>query len=371
MINVFQPSLGNEELEMINSVFQSNWTGKGKITEQFEKELSQKFNKEKENFVSVNSCTKGMFSVFKQILNEGDEVILPSISFVGAANAILENKGVLKFCDVDYRTLNPTLENIIEKYTNKTKAVIIIHYGGYPINDMQKIIDFCIDKNIYLIEDNACSPFSKINNNSCGTLGDFGIWSFDSMKILVTGDGGLIYSKNLEIIKKIEKYLFFGLKSKSGLSNNANDRWWEFDIECAGENSIMNDISSSIGVAQLKKIDSFIQRRKEITEIYNNEFKNIDWLKTTPTLKFGNESSYYFYWIQTDFRDKLAKYLRNNGVYTTFRYYPLHLVPYYNIDEKIPVSSQVSNETLCIPLHQSLKDNDVSKVVELIKNFTT
>lgn len=369
MINVFQPSLGKEELDNIEAVFKSNWTGKGKITEQFEKELSKKFETKKEHFVTVNTCTKGMFSVFKQILNKGDEVILPSISFVGAANSIIENGGVLKFCDVDYKTLNPTLKNIKEKLTEKTKAVIIIHYGGYPLDEMNDLISFCTENKIYLIEDNACSPFSKIGDRYCGTLGDFGIWSFDSMKILVTGDGGLIYSKNLEQIKRIEKYLFFGLKTKSGLSNSVNDRWWEFDIECAGENSIMNDISSSIGLSQLNKIDSFLSRRKEITEIYNDEFKNLSWINSTPTLKEGCESSYYFYWIQTENRDKLAKYLRQNDVYTTFRYYPLHLVPFYEYSEELPISTKVSNETLCIPLHQSLSNEDVNRVVDLIKNF--
>ena len=369
MINVFQPSLGNEELEIIKSTFQSNWTGKGKINAQFETELADKFNSKKEHFVSVNSCTTGMFAVFKQILNEGDEVILPSISFVGAANAILENKGVLKFCDVDYRTLNPTIEDILKEYTDKTKAVIIIHYGGYPMRDIQKLIDFCKEKNIYLIEDNACSPFSKVNNVSCGTLTDFGVWSFDSMKILVTGDGGLIYSKDLDAGKQIEKQLFFGLKTKSGLSNTVNDRWWEFDIDCAGGNSIMNDISSAIGVAQLKKVDSFIAKRKEITNIYNEEFKNLDWLLTTPELEHGNESSYYFYWIQTAYRDQLAKYLRSNDIYSTFRYYPLHLVPYYNCNKGFPIATKVSNETLCIPLHQSLSESEIQKVIDSIKSF--
>jgi dTDP-4-amino-4,6-dideoxygalactose transaminase len=370
MINVFQPNLGNEELEMISSVFQSNWTGKGKINNQFETELAHKFNTSREHFVSVNSCTKGMFSIFKQILNEGDEVILPSISFVGAANAILDSKGVLKFCDVDYRTLNPTIDDIIKKYTPKTKAVIIIHYGGYPMHDMLKLVEFCIDKKIYLIEDNACSPFSKINNVSCGTIGDYGVWSFDSMKILVTGDGGLIYGKDLDSLKHIEKYLFFGLKTKSGLSNNVNDRWWEFDIECAGENSIMNDISSAIGVAQLKKIDSFLAKRKEITELYTNEFKNLDWLKTIPELRSGNESSYYFYWVQTEFRDELAKYLKSKDIYTTFRYYPLHLVPYYRYNNNdLPIAEKVAAETLCIPLHQSLSENETQQVIDAIKAF--
>jgi dTDP-4-amino-4,6-dideoxygalactose transaminase len=369
MINVFQPSLGNEELEMIKSTFESNWTGKGKLTDRFETELANKFNTARNHFVSVNSCTKGMFAVFKQILNDGDEVILPSISFVGAANAILENKGVLKFCDVDYRTLNPTIDDIIKEYTSKTKAVIIIHYGGYPMHDIQKLIDFCTEKNIYLIEDNACSPFSKYNGVSCGTLSDYGVWSFDSMKILVTGDGGLIYSKDLDSIKRIEKQLFFGLKTKSGLSNTVNDRWWEFDIECAGENSIMNDISSAIGVSQLTKIDSFIARRRQITDIYSEEFKNLDWLLPTPQLRQGDESSYYFYWIQTTYRDELAKYLKSNEIYSTFRYYPLHLVPYYQYNNDIPTATKVSNETLCIPLHQSLSESDVQKVITTIKSF--
>ena len=131
----------------------------------------------------------------------------------------------------------------------------------------------------------------------------------------------------------------------------------------------MNDISSAIGVAQLKKVDSFIAKRKEITNIYNEEFKNLDWLLTTPELDHGNESSYYFYWIQTPYRDQLAKYLRSNDIYSTFRYYPLHLVPYYNCNKDFPMSTKVSNETLCIPLHQSLSESEVQKVINSIKSF--
>jgi aminotransferase len=158
--------------------------------------------------------------------------------------------------------------------------------------------------------------------------------------------------------------------STSGLSNNVNDRWWEFDIECAGENSIMNDISSAIGVAQLKKIDSFLAKRKEITELYTNEFKNLDWLKTIPELRSGNESSYYFYWVQTEFRDELAKYLKSKDIYTTFRYYPLHLVPYYRYNNNdLPIAEKVAAETLCIPLHQSLSENETQQVIDAIKAF--
>jgi aminotransferase len=234
---------------------------------------------------------------------------------------------------------------------------------------MSAIIDYCKNKNIYLIEDNACSVASVYNGQHCGTLGDFGIFSFDSMKILVMGDGGLIYAKQDIHINKIEKMAYLGLESVSGLSNFVHDKWWEFEISCFGNRQIINDVSAAIGIEQLKKLDLFIEQRKKIHEIYNSELGNIDWIRLPPQIPHNIKSSYYFYWIQTKYRNELAKYLRKNDIYTTFRYYPLHKVSYYQCHEKFPNAEIASNETLCLPIHQSLSDKDMQKIIESIKNF--
>jgi|TARA_R110000824_G_scaffold62061_3_gene164548 aminotransferase len=374
MINIYQPSLGQEELDAIQKVFESNWLGKGKLTDKFVTEFSEKLNLNFENFETICSCTEGLFQSINILdIKENDEVILPSISFIGAANAILSCKAKPVFCDVDERTLNVDASHIEEKITSKTKAVIILHYGGLPC-EMDEIVEVCKKYNLKLIEDNANSPFSKYKGRPTGTIGDIGLWSFDAMKILVTGDGSMVYCKDKKLIQKLKYESYLGLKTMSGYSNSIDKKWWEFDVELPGRRVIINDITAAIGLEQLKKVDRFISVRRDIHNIYNRELIDLEWLHTPPEIPKYKKSSYYMYHIQlenSDGRDRLARYLKDNDIYTSFRYYPLHKVNYFNDGNQLKNTEQIMDKTLCLPLHQGLSDNDVSYVCEKIFNFNT
>ena len=371
MINIYQPSLGQEELDAIERVFKSNWLGKGKLTEKFVEKFSLKLKSHPNNFKTICSCTEGLFQSMNILeIEEGDEVILPSISFIGAANAIVSRGAKPIFCDVDSRTLNVSADDIEKNITKKTKAVIILHYAGVPC-DMDEIVDLCDKHNIKLIEDNANSPISKYNNQFTGTIGDIGLWSFDAMKILVMGDGGLVYCKDVELAKRLDYEAYLGLKSASGFSNSIDTKWWEFDIELPGRRVIINDVTAAIGLEQLKKLDAFISRRKEIHTMYNNALKHMDWIDVPQEIPANKESSYYMYHIQTDKRDDLARHLKDNGVYTSFRYYPLHKVKYYDDGLSLKNTEEVMDRTLCLPLHQSLTDDEVNYICDQIYNFNT
>jgi aminotransferase len=373
VINVFQPALGDEELEAVGRVFKSNWVGKGKVTDEFETLFARHIGVERNLVRSISCCTEGLFqSMILLGIGPGDEVILPTISFVGAGNAVASVGARPVFCDVDKRTLNATAEFIEAKITKRTKAVIILHYGGVPC-EMDEICELLNRKGIYLIEDSACSVASRYKGKACGTFGDIGVWSFDAMKILVTGDGGMIYCKTPEMAQRVEELIYLGLKTKSGFSAKVDARWWEFDISCYGRRAIMNDIASSIGIVQLRKLSDFIKRRKEIHEYYSRALGELDWLEIPPKVPDYMESSYYFYWIQTkpEIRDQLAKYLRERGIYTTFRYYPLHWVKFYGAqDIRLPNAESAALSTLCIPIHQSLSNDDLDKIIESIYDFS-
>ena len=368
MIQIYSNSLGEEELNAIKEVFDSKWLGKGPKTNQFVEDISNKINKPSKFMTTTTCCTEGIFQIMDLLnIKKGDEVILPSISFVGVANAIVYKNATPVFCDVDKHTLNPTVEDIEKKITTKTKVLIVIHYAGVPC-DIDNIVKLCKKNNIILIEDNANSPFSKYKKQNTGTFGDFGVWSFDAMKILVTGDGGLIYSENEEYIDKLNKLSYLGLETSSGLSSDIDKKWWQFEVSVPGRRSITNDITSAIGIEQLKKVDGFIRRRKKIHNMYNSELDGTDWV-ITPTIKDEVDSSYYMYHIQLKERDELARHLRSNDVYTTFRYYPLHWVDFYNSKEKLPNTDYVAKSTLCLPLHQNLTDDDVDYIIKTIKKF--
>lgn len=372
MINVFQPTLGEEELNRIKEVFKSNWIGKGKMTEQFEKDFAKHLNVEQKNIFSTNCCSEGLFSSMKILdISPQDEVIMPTISFVGAGNAVCANGSKLVLCDVDPRTLNARAEDIEKKLTSKTKAIMILHYGGVAC-EMNEILQLADAHNIKVIEDSACSVASTYKGRACGTLGDMGMWSFDAMKILVCGDGSMIYLKDQELAEKAQKYLYFGLESKSGYSNPIDNKWWEYEISSFGHRAIINDVTAAMAVEQCKKLPAFIARRKEIHDTYNRELSELEWLDLPLPLKENCKSSYYFYHIQVKkegYRDKLAKYLKEADIYTTFRYYPLHLVDFYGIHESFPNAEYATERTLCLPIHQGLTIEEQGYIIDKIKKF--
>ena len=377
MINVFQPSLGEEELAAVEAVFKSNWIGKGSKTAEFEQAFAKHIGVAAKNVRSINCCTEGLFQSMSLLgLHKGAEVILPTISFVGAANAILDYGCRPVFCDVDPRTLNPTAEMIEKKCTAYTQAVMILHYGGVPC-DMDSIVALRNKFGFYLIEDSACSVASTYKGRACGTFGDIGVWSFDAMKILCSGgDGGMIYCKNPDKAQRAQEQIYLGQTSQSGFTSAAKDRWWEFKVSCYGRRAIMNDVQSAVGLVQLKRLPEFIRRRRDIHAMYNTILTDhkscgTPWLRTPPDADHyvDTASSYYLYWIQVDpkQRDKVAAYLKSKDIYTTFRYCPLHLV--YGHPDRLPNAEYAALSTLCLPIHQAMTDSDVLKVAEAVNEF--
>ena len=322
--------------------------------------------------LSVNSCTEGLFQVMKCFVEPGDEVIMPTCSFVGAANAVVDRGAGVVFCDVDKRTLNATAETIEERISAKTKVVCILHFGGVPC-EMDEIVELCAAKNIVLIEDSATAVSSFYKGKACGTFGQAGTWSFDAMKILVCGDGGMIYVKDAEKLRALRQNIYLGLVSQSGFTNSVDSKWWEFQIDTFGRRSIMNDISSATGLVQLEKLPEYIAKRKHIAELYDSLLANVDWLDCPPALKDYQKSSYYMYHVQTKNphdRDRLASYLRGKNIYTTFRYYPLHWVDLYGQKTlHLPNAEAAALSTLCLPIHQSLSDEEVELICRQIISF--
>ena len=374
MINIFQPSLGKEELNEIEKVFESNWLGRGKQVAEFEYLFSKNLKESSDSFYALSCCTEGLFMAAK-IFNfgPGDEIIVPSISFIAAGSAVVESGAKLVICDVDKHSLNTTAEHIKKKISNKTKAVILNHYGGHPC-DMDPIMELANANNILVIEDSACAVQSFYKGKACGTIGDMGIWSFDAMKSIVTGDGGMVYLKSNKLLNQLKEECYLGLPAKgtSGIdrSSDNSDMWWEVQINRPGRRSIMNNISAAIGITQMNKLDTFQSRRKSIYEAYNNGFKENKFIQTPPNLIKDCTNSYYFYWIQLEERNALAKYLKERDIYTTYRYWALNDVDYFNIkNNSLPNTDFASAKTLNLPLHPSLSDADIIKIIKSINEF--
>lgn len=374
MINLFQPNLGDDELVLIKEVFDSNWIGKGKVVKDFEEGFANSLLSNSSHFLSTTSCTEAIFLSTK-LFNfvKGDEIIVPAISFPSIGSAIVDSGAKIIFCDVDKHSLNTRAKDIQKVLSDKTKAVYITHYGGVPC-DMDEIIQLCNQHKVLVIEDSACAVRSFYKGQACGTIGDMGMWSFDAMKTLSTADGGMMYIKNFHKRIEAEEGLYLGLpvKSKSGLDSSSDSvNWWEFEMNRTGRRAIMNNVTAAMGLSQLSKLDGFINQRKNIHTKYMKVLKNVGDIQLPLVPDFKHTSSYYFFWIQTKYRDELAKFLLNKGVYTTFRYWPLNKIELFSkyTDNECPNSDYAALHTLNIPLHQSLSDEDVNLIINGIKEF--
>ena len=371
MINVYQPTLGKEELEALEKVFESNWLGKGKRVAEFEEKYAEHIKSSKDLVLTTNCCSEGLFSSMHLLdIQPGDEVIVPTISFIGAGNAVCAHGAKMVLCDVDPRTLNARAEDIEKVITTKTKAILLLHYGGVPC-EMDEIIALVKKYNLKLIEDGAAGVNSFYKGKAVGTFGDMGMWSFDAMKILVCGDGAMLHFNTPELRRTADRWLYFGLETKSGYENSVAQKWWEFDISSFGHRAIMNDITASIALEQLKKIPMYMEKRAYVQKFYDESLAMFSWLDLPPALPEYVQTSYYFYHVQikNGKRDLFAKFLRENGIYTTYRYYPFHRVPGYGVTGNFPNADYAADNTLNLPIHQSISQEELEYIVEKVKKF--
>jgi aminotransferase len=369
-IQLFSNSLGADELAAVESVLASRWIGMEKETEAFEQELGELFGCP--HTLTVNCCTAALFIAVKTLgIGPGDEVIIPTVNFVGVPNAVVEVGAVPVFADVDPVTLNILPSEVERLRTKKTKAVFPLHYGGHPC-DMDAL--YAVANGLCIIEDSANAIVSKYKGKHCGTLGDLGCFSFDAMKILSVGDGGALTVNRDELVDRACQYRYLGISTqKSGVDSfrAKNKKWWEINLGTTSGRYISNDIVSAMGRVQLRKLNGFIERRKAIWNRYQRELRRHAWLTAPPEPLSDCTTSYYMYWLtlKPEHRDRLAQYLVDCGIYCTFRYYPLHLIEQYRAKVKLPNAELANDSVLNIPLHQNLSDADVDYIIETIGNF--
>ncbi len=371
MIQIFSNTLGKQEIDAVERIFRSKWVGKGVQCSEFEKEFASHLRAD--HALLTNNCTSAIYMALRAFgIGTGDEVIISTVNFVACAGAVVELGAVPVFADVDVRTLNILPGEIDRLKTAKTKAVILLHYGGHPC-PMDDIYEAC-GRNVLIIEDSANSISSSYKGRMCGTLGDAGVFSFDSMKILVMVDGGVLVVRDPVIRRKAEALRYLGLtpKTTSGMDSlkEKKTRWWEYELDEVSGRFVSNDVLAAIGREQLKKLPSFITRRKQVWEYYQRELSSVPGMLCPPEPIKDTVGTYYLYWVQLEGkRDDLAVFLAENGVYTTFRYFPLHMVNKFMTGCRLPNAEAANETTLNLPLHQNLSDNEVEQICNLVKKF--
>lgn len=368
MISVFGSLIEDKDITNVVNCMKSQWLGFGKHVTEFEQKFSEKFNVP--NFAMVDSGSNALFMAISLLdLPKGSKIIVPSFTWVSCAQAVLMAGHIPIFCDVDLHTMNIREKDIRSSLKGHpdVRAIMVVHYAGLPV-DMDSIMAIGLP----VIEDAAHAVCSTYKDKPCGTIGDIGIYSFDAIKNLTTGEGGGITCKKKELIEraKILRYCGIGKSGFEAAVSNTNNRWWEYNIQEPFIKMLPTNIAGSIGLAQIEKINRLQVRRREIWEYYREKFYAFKWVSIPEEAPGVCTHSYFTYCIRVPLRDALAKYLLENEVYTTLRYHPLHLNPLYKqMNIRLPNSEKLNDCALSIPLHPRLTDEEVCKVVDLIKGF--
>jgi dTDP-4-amino-4,6-dideoxygalactose transaminase len=368
MISVFGSLVGDEEIANVVACMKSQWMGFGKQVDQFEQKYQAKYKLP--SFAMVDSGSNALFLAVTLLdLPPASEVIVPSYTWVSCAQAVILAGHKPVFCDVDLRTMNVRAEDIKARVSEKTAAVMVVHYAGLAV-DMEPILALGYP----VIEDAAHAVDSTYRGQPCGAIGDVGIFSYDAVKNLTVGEGGGITARDPDRIVRAKVMRYCGI-GKSGFdaavsSAGGKVRWWEYNIQEPFIKMLPTNLAANIGLAQLDRIDTLQARRREIWDFYQSEFAKVSELITPPNAPNGDRHSYFTYCIRAQRRDELAHYLLDNHIYTTLRYHPLHLNSLYEqMDLHLPNCEQLNKDALSLPIHPRMTNEDVEKVILKIKIF--
>jgi dTDP-4-amino-4,6-dideoxygalactose transaminase len=363
MLQVFGASFDERELEAIRASLATGWLGMGPNVERMEAWLEERLDR---HVVMVNSGTSALQLAVELLeLPAGSEVVLPSFTWVGCANAIALAGHTPVFADVDLETANLDVETIRAVAGDRTAAVMAVHYGGKPAR-----IDGIAALGIPVVEDAAHAIDSQLGGRWCGTLGDIGVLSFDSVKNVATPDGGALLTPDAEVAERARRLRYCGI-GRAGFERRGDGRWWQHEIERPFPKMLPNDISAGIGLVQLQKLDENQRRRKEIWGAYSAALDGLEWLALPPGPAPDERHSWFTYLVRvTDGRrDDLARALLRSGIYTTLRYEPLHTTPPYATGRRLPATERLAAEGLNLPLHPRMTDADVERVVVAVAGF--
>jgi len=355
-IKLFDPVIDQREVKKVvktlKSGFWASGSGGGQVHE-FEKKFKKFVNSK--SCVSVNSGTAALHLAATLCDIKGKEVILPSLSFVSTAHAIMYNGGTPVFVDVDPHTLCIDPVEIKKKISKRTRCIIPVHFGGMPA-DIKRIKKLS-NSNVMIIEDAAHACGSEFNGKKIGSHSDLVCFSFHPVKNLAAPTGGLISINHLGH-KKIKKIL--NEKRWCGITNR--DEHY-YDVKQLGWNYYMNEFSAGLALIQLKKLDKLNQIRKKIAKRYHDE------IKLEEKMPYQKDCSYHFYWIMVKNRDKLMQKLKQNGIETGIHYRPIHKMSMYKNKKKLPITENAGKKIITLPTHPNLTNSNITKIISKINKF--
>jgi len=356
-----------DEINAVVEAMKSGWLTMGPKTVAFEEAF--KTYLDVDYSISLNSATAALHLALKAIgLKRDDEVIIPTHTFIATAEVVTYFDAIPILCDVEEDTHNIDVSKIELLITNKTKAIIPVHFAGQPC-DMDEIYKIAQKYNLKIIEDAAHALPSKYKGELIGTLKntDVTCFSFYATKTLSTGEGGMATTSNEEYAKSIKRNRLHGI-SQDAWDRYAKKGSWYYEVIDNGYKYNTTDMNASLGLEQLKKLEWMNEKRKDIAMAYNEAFANEPNI-ITPFIKEDRESSWHLYVIKINNRDEIIEKLKVLGIGTSVHFIPVHKHPFYQRkynykDELYHVSNKIFKESLSLPIYPSMNADDIAYVIE-------
>ncbi|MBW8737916.1 MAG: DegT/DnrJ/EryC1/StrS family aminotransferase [Streptomyces turgidiscabies] len=369
-IPVMIPWLGEEEAKAASDAVLSGWVAQGPRVAAFERAFAERVGAE--HGIAVSSCTTALhLSLVALGLGPGDEVVVPSLSFIATANAVHYVGAEPVFADVDPATGNLTTATVDAVRTPRTKAVLAVHQGGVPA-DVHSLRAACADWDLPLVEDAACAIGSTVGGKPVGQGALIAAWSFHPRKLVTTGEGGMITTDDAEWAARLRRLREHGMNASAAERHSSSKPVLESYLE-VGYNYRMTDVQAAIGLVQLGKLDAMIARRRELAARYDVLLRDVPGLTPVRDPEHG-QSNFQSYWVllDEDFpvgRDDLLAALAEAGVSARRGIMASHLEPAYegHPSAPLPVTERISRDSLILPLFHTLTEAQQDRVVAALR----
>lgn len=371
MIPYGRQTIDEDDINAVVDVLKSDYLTTGPKIAEFEQAVASYTGAK--YAVAISNGTSALHAAcFAAGIGRGDEVITTPLTFAASANCVLYCGGTPVFADVDPYTYNIDPEDIRKKITDKTKAIIAVHLAGQPC-DMNEIHSIAQEHNLIVIEDGAHALGSVYKGKKVGCLSDMTTFSFHPVKPITTGEGGMIMTDNEELYKRLVLFRSHGITRDESMMTRNEGPWFYQQLDL-GYNYRITDIQCALGCSQMRKLDKFLKRRRELAERYNNAFIECDNI-VTPYQLSDTQSGWHLYIVQVKNHDRKQVFetLRDKGIGVNVHYIPVYMHPYYQEhgykDVHCANAEEIYSHIISLPLYPGLTDDQQDYVIDTLKQL--
>lgn len=371
MIPYGRQTIDEDDINAVVDVLKSDYLTTGPKIAEFEQAVASYTGAK--YAVAISNGTSALHAAcFAAGIGRGDEVITTPLTFAASANCVLYCGGTPVFADVDPYTYNIDPEDIRKKITDKTKAIIAVHLAGQPC-DMDEIHSIAQEHNLIVIEDGAHALGSVYKGKKVGCLSDMTTFSFHPVKPITTGEGGMIMTDNGELYKRLVLFRSHGITRDESMMTRNEEPWFYQQLDL-GYNYRITDIQCALGCSQMRKLDKFLKRRRELAERYNNAFIECDNI-VIPYQLPDTQSGWHLYIVQVKNHDRKQVFetLRDKGIGVNVHYIPVYMHPYYQEhgyrDVHCANAEEIYSHIISLPLYPGLTDDQQDYVIDTLKQL--